>query len=113
MDGVVTQTGAGGQARIACIRPTPSLVTISKNGYRTVNYLLAATGDQVHGYPNNLVVLLEAQSLTTIGSTATSQNGFNTQPGAYSVIGRTQIDDQNEVQLARLFDETPGVVSNH
>ena len=113
MDGVVAYTGADGSAHLDCIRPVASIVTVSKPGYRTVTTPLAAVTNPQQGYPNSVTVSLDAQTLTTIGSTGTSNLAVNTQPGAYGVVGRSQIDDQAENQLARLFDETPGVVSNH
>ncbi len=113
MDGIVAYTDARGFARIDCIRRAASVATVSKAGYRTVTAPLAASGDQQPASPNNLVVFLDAQTLTTIGSTGTSMAAMNTQPGAFSVLGRSRFDDQAETQLARMFDETPGVVSNH
>src|SRR5581483_9593373 len=75
--------------------------------------LPAAAGER-SGIPRYVIVLQPA-TLTTIGFTSTQagEAAMNTQPGAFSVIGREQIDDRDEPQLAPLFDETPGVISNH
>ncbi|HEX3468239.1 MAG TPA: TonB-dependent receptor plug domain-containing protein, partial [Candidatus Elarobacter sp.] len=108
--GGIATTGANGRATVDCVPPSSALAVVSKPGYRIVSIELAATAP---GAPRSGVAYLQAQTLTTIGSTGTSVLSVNTQPGAYSVIGRSQFDDQAEPQLARLFDETPGVVSNH
>ncbi len=110
LDGVVALSDTSGRAQILCVSPSSDLAVVTKPGYRvtTVDVTPLAAGG-----PRAAVVFLQAQTLTTIGSTGTSSRAFNTQPGAYSVVGPTQFDDQAETQLARLFDETPGVVSNH
>jgi hypothetical protein len=110
MDGVAALTDANGRAHVDCVSPSSDLAVVTKAGYRVtaVDVESLATGGQ-----RSAIVFLQPETLTTIGSTGTSNISLNTQPGAYSVVGRTQIDDQDETQLARLFDETPGVVSNH
>jgi len=62
-----------------------------------------------------VAIVLQRETLTTIGVTSTQSGeaAMNVQPGAFSVIGRERIDDRDEPQLAPLFDETPGVISNH
>ena len=65
--------------------------------------------------PVRATVTLQAATLTTIGTTSTqsARVPLNAGPGATSRITRAQLDDQAQPQLARLFDQTPGVISNH
>ena len=74
----------------------------------------------VAGTPGTLNVSLQQttfSSLREIGRTSTtvSRSGstFNTSPASVTSVGRTQIEDQNAVQVMRLLDETPGIVTGH
>ncbi|MDB5094356.1 MAG: hypothetical protein JWO85_2457 [Candidatus Eremiobacteraeota bacterium] len=87
-------------------------VNVSRAGYATAQVPVPASRDEAE-----TTVRLAPLTLSTIGSTGTTARAgtpaLNTQPGAFSTISRRQFDDQGEAQLARLFDETPGVISNH
>ncbi len=117
--GTTVRTDAAGRAALHCPAPDGSriAVTVTAAGYQGDVAEVDLPG--VAGVPASAAgvrVTLQPATLTTIGATSTTSAGraaLNAQPGAFAVIGRTQFDDQNEPQLARLFDETPGVVSNH
>jgi len=112
------RTSADGQARFPCLADAAHggsvALTVIAPGYETAVANVDLAPSIADGGAQLVRIVLQPATLTSIGSTSTATSvPFNTQPGAFSVIGRTQIDDQNEPQLARLFDETPGVVSNH
>jgi hypothetical protein len=104
-------TDAGGVA-LVCVPKGFVDVTIVHGGYASAMTPIAGR-DHPHG--SDVVVRLVAQTLTSIGGTSTSyaRVPLNTSPGALATIGRTALDDQAQPQLARLFDQQPGVISNH
>ena len=110
--GIALETDRSGVAAVCLPGRGLANVTVARGGFETATATMAS-GRYSHG--SLVVVRLVARTLTSIGGTSTtaSRVPLNTQPGSYSVIGRAQIDDQAQPQLARLFDETPGVLSNH
>ncbi len=110
-------TGPDGRALFKCPGDTSRLVAVvNAPGYQQVVRVIprrrAFDNFDWDVFAN---VILEPTTLSTIGSTSTTSSRLplNTQPGSYGVISRTQIDDQGGPQLAHLFDQTPGVISNH
>jgi hypothetical protein len=113
--GASATTSAYGQATLYCVDPrSPGpMVTATLAGYRTA---VGQAGNYGVDGPGKAVIVLKEQTLTTIGTASTTSRPgppLNTEPGAIARITRTQFDDQAAPQVARLFDETPGVVSNH
>jgi hypothetical protein len=110
--GITTETNRSGVAAVCVPGGGYAKVTVARGGFETAT---ATIGGHGHSHGSEVVVRLAARTLTSIGGTSTtaSRVPLNTQPGSYSVINRATIDDQAQPQLARLFDETPGVLSNH
>jgi hypothetical protein len=74
----------------------------------------------VAGTPTSLNVTLQATTFSTlqeIGRVTTRARStgstFNTTPAAVASVGRAQIEDQSQLQVMRLLDETPGIVTGH
>jgi hypothetical protein len=108
--GVSAETARDGSA-LVCVPAGGAEITVLRGGYDSAA-LAIPRGRSASG--GDVVVRLTARTLTSIGRTATSTRvPFNAQPGSYSTIARAQIDDQALPQAARLFDQTPGVLSNH
>lgn len=90
------------------------VATAMKGGYNAQRGALTVAA----GQNNPLNVALDLLSLTTlkvIGSTSTTSGraGFNTTPAAVKIISHQTFVDQGFKQVARVLDETPGIVTGH
>lgn len=107
-------TDANGAFAIAGLPPGLYTVTATKAGYSTTSQTDVAV---VAGAPQGLNVTLAAvtlSSLREIGrvSVNTGRGGFNASPASVSVVTAQTFIDQGQPQVARILDETPGVVSS-
>lgn len=108
---VSATTSDVGRATV-CIAPTAAKTArITHAGFRPATFTIRYGMD----HPVGETVVLEPETLTSIGGTSTraARVPLNTGPGAIATIGRAQLDDQGSPQLARFFDQTPGAISNH
>ncbi|MBV8171789.1 MAG: TonB-dependent receptor [Candidatus Eremiobacteraeota bacterium] len=90
-------------------------ITASHAGYNTTTltdvFVLAGSTSQIS-------VQLAQQSFSSIRSlgrqTVTAhRSGFNTTPASVAVITQNTYRDQGQVQVMRILDQTPGVVTGH
>ncbi len=82
------------------------MLDVARAGFQPANLAVDPHGP--------VVVRIARATLTSIGATtAAGRVPFDTQPGSYAVIDRSRLSDQGAPQIARLLDQTPGVISNH
>lgn len=111
-----TTTNGQGGFRLSVV-PGVYTANAQKGGFNPAQVTEFAV---VAGTPATLNVSLQQttfSSLREIGRTSTTirRDGstFNTSPAAVATVGRGQIEDQNQLQVMRLLDETPGIVTGH
>jgi len=100
------KTGADGRFSLACAAAQTTLHA-SRAGFGATEVIAAC--------PGTVTIRLAAATLTSIGGTnvQNSRVAFNTSAGAISTVDRERMEDQGDVQLNQLIDQTPGAVSAH
>ena len=122
-------------ATVALHGPSPATKTTDVNGHFSVNAVpgvysvtvtktgfLGATEDDVALAPGGVTISVRLQrptfsSLQTIGSTRGSAGGgalpqFNTTPASQQIISQQVFENQGDLQVRDIFDETPGIVAS-
>jgi hypothetical protein len=110
-----TTTDANGHFSVNAV-PGVYSVTVTKTGF------LGATEDDIALAPGGVTISVRLQrptfsSLQTIGSTRGSAGGgggpqFNTTPASQQVIGQQVFENQGDLQIRDVLDETPGIVAS-
>ncbi|GAC1658182.1 MAG: hypothetical protein NVS4B13_00720 [Candidatus Elarobacter sp.] len=110
-------TDAQGRYTLAVV-PGVYTATARRGGFTPAQITDVAV---VAGTPTALNVSLQPVTFTSlreIGRVSTTSRAgagsvFNSSPAAVAAVGRAQIEDQNQFQVMRLLDQTPGVVTGH
>jgi hypothetical protein len=137
ISGTVTDPG-GAPVRGASVSlrgPTPATTTTDQDGKYSVNAapgvytlvvtkggFLAATADDVALTAGGVTVNVRLTrptftSLQTIGSTRVVSGGggapaFNTTPASQEIVGQQVFENQGNLQVRDILDETPGIVAS-
>ena len=100
----VTVSAGDGSFGLSCAPPV--VLDVSRAGFQPAELAVDPRAA--------VAVRIARATLSSIGGTATAARvPFDAQAGSFAVIERTRLDDQGTPQIARLLDQTPGVISNH
>jgi hypothetical protein len=107
-------TDANGSYTLAGLPAGIYTVTATKAGYNATSQTDVPV---VSGSPQALNVSLAAATLSSLReigrvSVNTGRGGFNASPAAVSVVTAQTFADQAQPQVARILDQTPGIVSS-
>lgn len=99
-----TVSSGDGSFGLSCAAPV--VLDVARAGFQPLNLAVDPRAA--------VVVRLARATLTSIGGTSSAARvPFGAQAGSFAVIDRTRLSDQGAPQIARLLDQTPGVISNH
>ncbi len=109
-----TTTGADGSYAFAGLPPGLYAVSAAKTGYSATTQADVAV---VAGAPQTLNVTLAQATLSSLReigrvSVNTARSSFNASPAAVNVISAQAFLEQGQPQVARILDQTPGIVSS-
>ena len=111
----VTTTNARGVYTFASVAAGVYSVSAVKGGYSatTVQDVVALVGSRT--ITNIALTPISFESLRTIGRTVvTAQRGtFNTSPASVAVVNNQAFVTQGQLQVSRVLDQTPGIVTGH
>src|ERR1700684_2005588 len=109
-----TTTNARGAYTVTVV-PGIYTVTASRSGYTSAT---EQDFTVVAGQPATLSVQLAQPTLTSLRviggvSTSTRRSAFNASPGAVQNVTNQVFQDQGQLQVQRVLDQTPGIVIDH
>ena len=109
-----TTTAADGTYTLTGLPPGIYTVSATKPGYNGTSQSDIAV---VTGAPQNLNVILSQATLSSLReigrvSVNSGRSAFNASPASVAVISAQTFMDQGQPQVARILDQTPGVVSS-
>ena len=108
-----TTTDASGNFQINNVTPGIYSVSIRKAGYNSLNQdtlaVLAGSAPVISGVMQPITFT----TLRTIASVRSTGRGtFNATPASLNVISSQAIEDQGQVQIMKVLNETPGIVAS-
>jgi outer membrane receptor protein involved in Fe transport len=110
----VATTGPNGAYTLSGLPPGVYTIAASKTGYSATTQVDVAV---LAGAPQVLNVSLAAATLSSLReigrvNVSSGRSGFNASPAAVSIISNQAFVDQSQPQVARILEQTPGVVSS-
>ncbi len=111
---VSVTTDARGAYTFAGLPPGLYAISAEKAGYNGTTQPDVAL---LAGVPQTLNLTLAAATLSSLReigrvSVSTGRSGFNATPAAVNVISAQAFAEQSQPQVARILDQTPGIVSS-
>ena len=109
-----TRSGPDGRFTFSDLLPGLYVVTAGKAGYSGASQTdFAIVADE----SSTLNVNLSPATLTSLreigrSTVNTGRSGFNTSPASLAIVSRQTFIDQGQPQVARILNETPGIVSS-
>ncbi|MDB5040768.1 MAG: hypothetical protein JWN27_1494 [Candidatus Eremiobacteraeota bacterium] len=107
-------TAANGAYTLSGLSPGLYTIAASKTGYSATTQVDVAV---IAGAPQVLNVSLAPATLSSLReigrvNVSSGRSGFNASPAAVSIISNQAFVDQSQPQVARILEQTPGVVSS-